>query len=85
MLMLTVPAGQDFLTRARGLRQQYGLADQETWLHEDMREVSRQTIEHLANMHPEPIAVPYFTSLGVLDDDVLMPENRGIKVENVTV
>ena len=83
--MLTAPAGQDFLTRARGLRQQYGLADQETWLHEDMREVSERTMELFANMPPAIVALPYLTSFGVLDGDVIVPEHRGMKVENVTV
>jgi hypothetical protein len=83
LLMVTAPAGQDFLTRARGLRQQYGLADQETWLHEDMRELSERTIERAANMPPEPVALPYLTSIGVLDGDVIVPEHRGMKVENV--
>lgn len=85
ILMITAPAGQDFLTRARGLRQQYGLADQETWLHEDMREMSERIMEHFANMPPEPVALPYFTSFGVLDGDVIVPEHRSMKVENVTV
>jgi hypothetical protein len=85
MLMLTAPAGQDFLTRARGLRQQYRLADQETWLHEDMREVSERTMELFANMPPGIVALPYLTSFGVLDGDVIVPEHRGMKVENVTV
>jgi hypothetical protein len=84
LLLITAPAGQDFLTRARGLRQQYGLADQETWLHEDMREVSEQTMEHFANMPPEPVAGAHFTSLGVLDGDVIVPEHRGMKIEHVT-
>jgi hypothetical protein len=85
MLLITAPASQDFLTRARGLRQQYGLADQETWLHEDMREVSEQTAEHFANMPPEPVSGAHFTSLGVLDGDVIVPEHRGMKIENVKV
>ena len=85
MLMLTAPAGQDFLTRARGLRQQYGLADQKTWLYEDMREVSEQIVKDSANMPSEPLALPYFTSIGLLDGDVIVPEHRGMKIENVTV
>lgn len=85
LLILTAPAGQDFLTRARGLRQQYGLADQETWLHEDMREVSERMMEPPANTPSEPEALPYFTSMGVLDGDLIVPEHRGMEIEKVAV
>lgn len=95
MLMLTAPTGQDFLTRARGLREQYKLADQEKWLHKDTREVSERTLELItagswfkendasAATHSEPIAVPGFTSIGILDRDIIVPENNGIRVDNV--
>jgi hypothetical protein len=85
LLMLAAPAGQDFLTRARGLRRQYARADQETWLREDMREASRQTTEYFANAPPEPVALPYLTSMGLLDGDVIVSEHGGLKIETVTV
>jgi hypothetical protein len=86
MLLLTVPSGQDFLTRARSLRQQYALASQETWLHEDMLEMNEQTIEFSANTPPElqVTVMPWFTSLGVLDGDVIVSDHGVAKVENVT-
>lgn len=36
-------------------------------------------------MSPEPVALAHFTSFGMLDGDVILPEYRGIKVENVAV
>lgn len=86
MLLLTVPAGQGFLKRAETLKQQYGLADDATWLHEDLREMSLQMMQPPANLPPEPqpVAGPWFTSLGVLDGDVIVSQHGGIQVENVT-
>ncbi|KAI4124458.1 MAG: hypothetical protein LQ347_005725 [Umbilicaria vellea] len=85
LLMLTAPAGQEFLTRARGFRKQYGLADQETWLHEDMRAMSERMLEPPGTSPAEPEALPFFTSMGVLDGDLILSEHGGMKVEKVAV
>lgn len=85
LLLLTAPAGQGFLTRAQDLRKQYGLADQETWLHVDMRAISERMMEPPANTPLEPEALPHFTSMGVLDGDLIVPEHGGMKVEKVAV
>ena len=83
--MLTAPAGQDFVTRARGLRRQYGLADQEVWLYEDMRAVSERVAEHFASVPAEPVALPWLTSFGVLDGEVIGAEHGSLEIGNVAV
>lgn len=84
-LMLHIPNGKDFLTRARMLKSQYALADSEQWLHEDIREVAVQTLRGpLAGVEAQPQSMPWFTSFGVLDRDVIMSEHGALKVENVS-
>jgi hypothetical protein len=71
MLMLTLPPNQDFLTRARDLRSQYKLADQESWWYEDALETGEQVSQLAAKTPPDgqPVSSPWFTGLGLLDGD----------------
>ena len=85
MLYLTSPAGEDFLTRARGLREQYKLADDPKWLYEDAREVVNRTLNPSGNATGDPSAMPWFTAIGLLDGVTLQPEHGSIKIERVTV
>lgn len=86
MLMLTLPPGQDFLTRARDLRGQYQLADRETWLYQDAREISAQVTQLGTKTPPgQPDSVPWFTGLGLLDGETLLSEHgdKDITVEDL--
>jgi hypothetical protein len=85
MLLLTVPPGQDFLTRAQGLRQQYAISNQGSWLHDDMRTMSEQMPEFFASAPPMPPSQPWITSMGVLDRELLRPDHGDIMVDSVTV
>ncbi|KAJ9664193.1 hypothetical protein H2198_000411 [Neophaeococcomyces mojaviensis] len=86
VLMLTIPPDQDFITRARSLRQQYSLANQDSWMFEDMRAVSEWTMKPPPEGTPaQPLSMPWFTSIGLLDGDVLLPEHGNIQIENVVV
>jgi hypothetical protein len=71
MLMLTLPPTQDFLTRARDLRRQYKLADQESWWYEDALETGEQVSQLAVKTPPDgqPVSSPWFTGLGLLDGD----------------
>ncbi|KAK7906169.1 hypothetical protein LTR67_000895 [Exophiala xenobiotica] len=71
MLMLTLPPNQTFLTRARDLRSQYKLADQESWWYEDALETSEQVSQLAVRTPPDgqPVSSPWFTGLGLLDGD----------------
>ncbi|KIW59863.1 hypothetical protein PV05_00129 [Exophiala xenobiotica] len=84
MLMLTLPPNQNFLARARDLRSQYKLADQESWWYEDALETSEQ-VSQLAVKTPagQPVSFPWFTGLGLLDGETIVPEHGDIKVDDV--
>lgn len=86
MLMLAVPADLDFLDSAKSLKKQYALAGTEEWLYEDMRETSVQfgLMGVNAPKETEVSVMPYFTSLGVLDGDVIVAEHGDVVVEHVT-
>ncbi|KAK4939198.1 hypothetical protein LTR10_020497 [Elasticomyces elasticus] len=86
MLMLTLPPGQDFLTRAQDLRRQYQLADREKWLYEHAREISAQVTQMDTKTPPDqPVSVPWFTGLGLLDGETIVSEhgNKDITVEDL--
>lgn len=84
-LMLHVPSGKDFLTRARILKAQYALADSEQWLHEDIREFTVQALNrppaYLESQQPN---MPYFSNLGVLDRDIIVPEHGKLNIDHVS-
>lgn len=82
MLMLSTAVGQDFLTRALDLKRQYALADQQTWLFEDTREMSEQLRTHPLALEA---SMPWFTSHGVLDREMIPPNHGNLKIEKVMV
>ncbi|KIV92405.1 hypothetical protein PV10_03705 [Exophiala mesophila] len=84
-LMLTARVGQDYMSRAKSLKSQYTLADQQTWLFEDTRETSAQMLNHLASMHAAPASMPWITSHGVLDREILMARHGDLQVDDVFV
>jgi hypothetical protein len=89
MMWLTVAPKQSFLDRAKELRDQYKLADDPTWLFEDAREVIKRTL-HPSGETPEPIAVPWFTSIGLLDNaaggsPTFVSDHGDLTVNTVTV
>lgn len=84
-LMLTAPVGQDYLSRAHSLKAQYTLADQQTWMFEDARETSAQLLKHLGSMHAAPASMPWITSHGVLDREILMSRHGDLQVDDVSV
>lgn len=84
MLMLTLPPNQNFLARARDLRSQYKLADQESWWYEDALETSEQVSQLAVKTPPgQPVSFPWFTGLGLLDGETIVPEHGDIKVDDV--
>jgi hypothetical protein len=85
MLYITAPVNQDFLTRAQLLREQYKLADDPTWLCEDARELIRQTQNPSGETPAGPAAIPWFTSIGLLDGPAFVPDHGDLKVERVAV
>lgn len=82
MLMMSALAGQEFLTRAFDLKQQYAVADRQTWLYEDMREMSEQLRTHPLALEA---SMPWFTSHGVVDREMIPPNHGELKIENVMV
>lgn len=90
MMWLTSAPNQDFLTRARGLRDQYKLADSPVWLFEDAREVINRTLHPSGETPDGPIAVPWFTSIGLLDNKAggaptIVSDHGALKIDAVTV
>jgi hypothetical protein len=89
MMWLTVAPNQSFVDRAKSLRDQYKLADDPVWLFEDAREVIKRTI-HPSGETPEPMAVPWFTSIGFLDNisegsPTICCDHGDLTIETVTV
>ncbi|KEF51655.1 uncharacterized protein A1O9_12290 [Exophiala aquamarina CBS 119918] len=82
MLMMSALAGQDFLTRALDLKRQYAIASQQTWLYEDMREMSEQLGAHPLALEA---SMPWFTSHGVLDQEMIPQSYGKLKVESILV
>lgn len=82
MLMISTAVGQDFLARALDLKRQYAVADQETWLYEDTREMSEQL-----SIHPLALeaSMPWFTSHGVLDREMIPSKHGLFEVEKIMV
>ena len=85
MLWITAPPGHDFLTRAKHLGKQYKLADDPTWLYKDAREVIDETLSPSGETPDGPIAVPWFTSIGLLDGTTFVSDHADLKVERVAV
>jgi hypothetical protein len=82
MLMLSTAVGQNFLTRALDLKRQYAVADQQTWLYEDTREMSEQLRTHPLALEA---SMPWFTSHGVLDREMIPPNHGRLKIDKVMV
>lgn len=82
MLLMSALAGQDFLTRALDFKRQYAIADQQTWLYEDTREMSEQLRTHPLALEA---SMPWFTSHGVLDREMIPPNHGKLKTENIMV
>lgn len=67
----------DLMSLAKSLKDQYQTANQTEWLNEDARQTSEQLIEFFtktignAPVDPSNVAIPYFTSLGILDKEVI--------------
>lgn len=85
MLLLSTPAHQEYLSRARSLHAQYGLATDETWLHEDMRALSEETLAYLTRTPIQTDALPFITSMGLLDGNVIVPSHGPLEIEQVSV
>ncbi|KAK5046170.1 hypothetical protein LTR84_008627 [Exophiala bonariae] len=82
MLMITAATGQGFLSRALDLKRQYAVADQQTWLYEDTREMSEQLRTHPLALEA---SMPWFTSHGVLDREMIPSKHGKLTVENIMV
>ncbi|RMZ89572.1 hypothetical protein DV736_g3182, partial [Chaetothyriales sp. CBS 134916] len=84
-MYLSAPSNQDFLTRAKYLRNQYTTADTEEWLYGDMEEERKIVVEHASKVPLTSAALPYFTACGRLDGDIIVPDHRPITVDDVYV
>ncbi|KAK5086891.1 hypothetical protein LTR05_004061 [Lithohypha guttulata] len=84
MLLLTAPPDQDFLTRAQNLKTQYARANTDEWLYDDIGQIPIQMGLPPASDYPLPISMPYFTSIGVLDNEVIVPDHGGFQVNYLT-
>lgn len=84
MLLLTASPGQDMLARARHLKQQYSRAVGDAWLYDDIREIPIQMMSPPQDIPQTPPSFPWFTSIGVLDGEVIKPEHGGIQVDYLT-
>lgn len=82
MLMMSAVVGQDFLARAMDLKRQYAVADQQTWLYEDMREMGEQLETHPLALEA---SMPWFTSHGVLDREMIPSKHGKVTVVNIMV
>lgn len=84
----------NLFTIAKSLKQQYQIASQKEWLYEDARETSEQLIEFFtktignAAVNQAKTATPYFTSLGILDKEIINKfhgnEKVNIKIHKVS-
>jgi hypothetical protein len=90
MLLLTLPADQGFLPNATSLRTQYGRAESEEWLRDEMRVMSAGVMNLLSEMDGFQAGegLPWITSFGVLDGEVLQSHHGGegqLEIDSVTV
>ncbi|RMZ84691.1 hypothetical protein DV737_g943, partial [Chaetothyriales sp. CBS 132003] len=85
LMFLNAPSNQDFLTRARHLRNQYSVANTEEWWCADMEKEGKIVAEHASKVPPANPALPYFTACGRLDGDIIVPDHTPITVEDVYV
>lgn len=84
MLLLTASPGQDMLTRARTLKQQYSRTAGDSWMYDDIRQIPVQMMSPPPGIPQTPASFPWFTSIGVLDGEVIKPDHGGIKVSHLT-
>jgi hypothetical protein len=84
-LLLTVPPGQDFFTRARHLRSQYERANQPEWLYEDMCAISEGRVKFFANGPATTSALPWFSALGILDTKAISSVKGKFQIERLAV
>lgn len=84
-LLVTVPPGQDFLTRARQIRQQYRRSEDPEWLHEDMRAITEARLKYFISASEKPSGMPWFSSLGFLDRGVISPRQGQIQIQNILI
>lgn len=89
-LVPTKDGGLDLFSLAKILKEQYQIATQKEWLYEDARQTSVQLIEFFtrtignAPMNKSETASPYFTSLGILDKEVIN-RNHGDEKVNIQI
>lgn len=80
----------DLFSIAKSLKQQYQIANQKEWLYEDARQTSIQLIEYFtksignASTNQSELAFPYFTSLGILDKEVIN-KSHGDEKANIQI
>lgn len=84
-LLLHAPPGQDLITRARHLKKQYSRAVTQEWLYDDIKQIPVEMAKPLSEgVSPAPTSFPWFTSIGVLDNEVIRSEHGSITIEDVT-
>lgn len=84
MLLLNASPDQNFSTRAHQLKQQYSRAATDAWMYDDIRQIPIEMMSPPINLPPSPPSLPWFTSIGVLENEVIVPEHGSIKVDYVT-